>query len=366
MIVNTTSTVEQESFWDGTNRRRSLIMAGGMTLLPLDEVFPRMATVFPGFVRGDYVLLTGNSGSGKSRFARYLFVRHPINMSIKYNMPVTILYNSTEETEAKIESTFVQAYLIKKYGLNLDFYQINHYSKNALNETTMQKIREGFDFVEQKIKPHVTITNIKNPFGVYDQARNMLSKLGKLYNNGVQVRPGERFDMYIPDDPNRLFILLNDNVNNFSKEKSMTHEETIRHYSEAYCRNLLNLRFGALVVNVQQQVGDKEKVESNFSAHNMAEKLYPSLSTLAHCTHTQRDCTIGLGIYKPFKHHKIVTKYGGHEVAKIPTITGIHILKTRESQPTTANIVPLNHLNGDIFKELPKVEAQNLFSTKNQ
>jgi energy-coupling factor transporter ATP-binding protein EcfA2 len=333
-------------------------------MLPIDEVFPRMATVFPGFVRDEYVLLTGNSGSGKSRFARYLFVRHPINMHTKYKLPVHILYNSTEESITKIESTFVQAYLIKKYGINLNFYQINHYAKQALNESTMDKIREAYSFVEEKIKPFVTITNIKNPFGIYDKARSMLAGIGKLYLDGQQVPVGSRFDTYIPNDPNMMFILLNDNVNNLSKEKSMTHEETLRNFSETYCRNLLNLRFGAMVVNVQQQVGDKEKVEANYSTNNMAEKLYPSLSTTAHCTHLQRDCTIGLGIFKPYKHHRIIPKYAGHEVSKIPTITGIHILKTREAEPTTANIVPMNHQNGDIFKELPKIQERNLFSTK--
>lgn len=355
---------QYDGFMEGFERRRQATLAGKLTYLPIHDIFPRLASVFPGFIPGEYVLITGASGAAKSRFTRFLFVKHVINLIHQYGINAKIFYNSTEESLEKIESTFVQSYLFKKYKLDIPFYDIMHFLMpgKALPIDTVRKIAEGKEIVDQLIRPHMHISHETNPYGFYSILRNHFFETGTFYNEDKKVAQGEMFTRYVPNDPNSFTIGISDNINNYSAEQGKTHEATLKYFSEVYCRKIVCIKCNGIIVNVQQQVGDKERIESNFKTTAMAEKLYPSLDSLAHCTHTHRDATIALGLFKPQKFSRIMPKYGGYETKINRTLTGLHILKTRESMPVTANILPMNHLPGDIFEELPKI-GENLFST---
>lgn len=347
-----------KGFMEQFEWRRDATLKGKLTYLPIDGILPRLSDVIPGFTPSDYILITGASGSGKSRLTRFLFVKHVINMIIQYGINAKIMLNSTEETLEKIESTFVQSYLYRKFGINLGFYEIMHFRKpgQALSDEMTNKIREAWDHMNNVIRPYIDLSHEGNPYGFYKKVRNELANSGKFYNaEDKQVDVGDMFEYYLHDDPHRFVIAISDNLNNYSEEAGRNHEATLRYFSESYCRNILCLKANCIVVNVQQQVGDKERIDANFRGSNVAEKLYPSNGTLAHCTHTHRDATVVLGIHKPQKYHRIMPYYAGYEVAKNRNLTGLHILKTRESEPTIANIIPMNHLPGDIFEELPKI-----------
>lgn len=345
-------------FLEGFQQRREALDKGKLTYLPIHDILPRMSTIFPGFIPEDYVLITGASGAGKSRFTRFLFVKHVINLISMYGINAHIFYNSTEESLAKIEATFIQSYLWRKYQMDLKFYDLMQYvmPSNKLPDATVRKIMEAKEMVDKKIRPYMTLYHEHDGYTFYKKVISGLAKRGQFYNEeGSIIKTGEKIGSYSSEDPYAFNIVISDNINNYSAWEGKNHETTLRNFSELYCRNVLNLKCKAIVVNVQQQVGDKERADTNLKTSQMAEKLYPSKDGLAHCTHTQRDATVMLGIFKPHGFARVMPTYGGYPVAQTKGLTGIHILKTRESEPTIANIVPVNHLPGDTFVELPKI-----------
>lgn len=344
--------MNRKGFIENFEWRRQVALAGKHSYIPIDGILPRFSNVVPGFSPSDYVLITGASGTGKSRFTRFLFVKHIINLITSQGLEAKIIMNSTEETLEKIESTFVQSYLFRRHNLKLSFYDVMHYRKpnEALPDDVVNKIREAWKDMEHSVRPFIDLHHEGNPYGFYAKVREYLRENGRFVTeDGRDAEIGKPFAGYVPSNPYKFLIVISDNVNNYSEEAGRNHEATIRYFSETYCRNIICIKCGGIVVNVQQQVGDKERIDSNFRGANNAEKLYPSNGTLAHCSHTHRDATVVLGLHKPQKYHRIMPWYAGYEVSKNTLLTGLHILKTRESEPTIANIIPLNHLPEDIF-----------------
>ena len=105
---------------------------------------------------------------------------------------------------------------------------------------------------------------------------------------------------------------------------------------------------------VQQQVNNKEMIETNFKGATIVDKLKPSLATLAKCKATSEDCTLGIGLFDPVKVG--VTDYNGYEnLDNQPySFRSLSILKYREGELPPGAEIPLRcNFKIDEFKELP-------------
>lgn len=341
------------NFYTATETRREKIVNGIPTLIPFTS-FPRLSKFIPGIIPNDQVLITANTGVGKSRFMRKLFIKDPIKFAIENNLKIKIFLNSLEESVDKVVSTFISSFLYEHYGIQLNFYQLNNYTTEPLPLDTMLKIKEAEQYINF-LEQYLDIVHISNPYGFYKHIWDHLNKNGNFYKQGVVLTEYQTgWDKYIADDPNHIVIAITDTVNKYQEENGKGVYQTLRTFSEFYSRKLLGLQCNVINVIIQQQSPDNEKIEVNYRGKTLIEKLKPSLDALRDCRATQEDATLILGVFDP-------VKYGEYMYKSYPDLRNLKakfrsliVLKTREGELDDSNEIPLiSYLGRDEFEELP-------------
>lgn len=342
-------------FLEETKRRRRQILEGIPTFIPIRQFFPRLSRYMPGFIPGDLVIVTANSGVGKSRFTRFMFIKLPLKLQVRNpNFRVKIFLNSLEESEEKVEATFILSRLYRKYNTRITFYELNHFSEEPLDDDVMEQIAECKKFYDENIRPYLEVVIEPNPKKFYLRVLQYLKTVGTFYDETRrEVDPfKEEFDSFEYYDPRLMVIAISDTINNYDKLSDMSWYDSIKHFSAKYCRQQLCLKCKCIVVNVQQQASDKEKLEMNKLGIPIEEKLEPSLDGLGDIKITQRDATVAFGLFHPARYG--LTSHGDFNMGNMyGKYRGLFLLKTREGQFDNRNIIATEMQHGDQFVELP-------------
>lgn len=339
-------------FYKGTTNRKERIQQGIPTIIPFKS-FDRLAKFIPGIIPGEQIIICANTGIGKSRFMRKIIIKDPLRYAIENDLKIKIFLNSLEESIDKVVSTFVSSYLYEKYGLQLNFYELNNYSIEALDNDTMAKIAEAKGYVDH-LQQYIDIVHISNPYGFYLHIWKWLFKNGIFYNDNTKLESySVQWNKYVPNDPNQIVIAISDTINKYQEENGKGVYNTLRTFSEFYSRKLLGIQCNVINVLIQQLSPDKEKLELNFKGKTIIEKVKPSLDALRDCRATQEDATLIFGLFDPSKYGE--NHYQGYELNKLDgKFRSLIVLKTREGELDANNEIPLvAYLGRDEFEELP-------------
>lgn len=69
-----------------------------MKFISIEGLFPDLFKIIPGWIRGVYYCVTGATGSGKSKFARYAFAEWTYKYCTENLIPFKIIYFALEES----------------------------------------------------------------------------------------------------------------------------------------------------------------------------------------------------------------------------------------------------------------------------
>lgn len=342
-----------DSFFENSKKNKKSIDAGTPVIIPFLS-FPKLSKFIPGIVRGEQVIVSASSGVGKSRFTRKVFVKDPLKFAKDNDMKIKIVLNSLEEPPEKVASTLVSEVLYRKHGIVYNYYDLNNYRLESLSDQVMNKIEEAKNIAKERYKD-LDIVNIPSVSGFYQHCRNVLSQLGKFTYKGNVVNPGQMWDSFTYNDPSQIVIVISDTVDKYPGEnikgEYKNQYEALKFFSSVYSRNRLGIKCGVINVLVQQQVNDKEKVETTFKGTTIVEKMKPSLATLAKCKATQEDCTLGFGLFDPARVGQ--SEYGGINLNSIDfDFRALSILKSRESGIESREIPLACNMTIDEFKEI--------------
>lgn len=263
--------LSKSSFWKISSENKELIDKGFPTIVPF-STFPRLAKYIPGLVPSDYALVTANTSVGKSRFTRKVFIKNPIEFARASGIKLKILLNSLEETEAKVEQTFIAEYLFNKYGIKGSFYKLSNYNTTSLTKDQMLKVAEATIWVQENIFKYLEVFSEPNPYVFYKKTVNYLKNVGKFYTitkdiNGNVIdkslyKPkGEKpWNHYEYNEPTIVISIFDtyDAAIGYSTSHGMkyTKYEAIRKYSEQDLRGKLCKICKVIGVAVMQQVED--------------------------------------------------------------------------------------------------------------
>jgi len=342
-----------KSFYQQSLANKQSIDSGKPVIIPW-TFSNKLSQYIPGIVRGEQVLVTASSGVGKSRFTRKVFVKDVLKYANEHNMPVKIILNSLEEPAEKVASTLIAEIYYRKYNTSLDYYTLNNYREKSLDDLTMKRVSECVEIAESKYSD-LEVVQIPSATGFYKHCRDYLATVGKFVHEGKEVDRGEMWSTYIPDDPTRLVICISDTIDKYPGEhiqgQSMSQYETLKMFSNVYMRSRLGLKCGTINVLVQQQVSDKEKVETTYKGSTILEKMKPSLATLAKCKLTQEDATLAFGLFDPKRVGE--KEYGGLILDELGfSFRSLSVLKTREGAVEDREIPLACNFVIDEFKEI--------------
>ena len=329
----------------------------------------RLEKYLPGVEQDTYYLLTANSGVGKSKLARYLFIHNPYQYLQAHpdtDIKLTIKYFSLEESKKKVILSEISRYLFTKYNISISIKQLQSRGRyNTISTDILEKIKEAEQYVEGFLEVVDIIDSIRNPTGIYKYMRDFALTIGRYYDkDGVELSQQEHDDItlgrgeaykkisfYRKYHPKHYVIVLTDHIGLLETEDGLSQWETIGLFSSKYCLRFRD-KFGFSPVNVQQQASDKEKLQFTHSGKSIEEKLEPSLDGLGDNKTTQRDANVVLGLFAPDRYG--ITSHIGYDVGFFKDrYRSMSILKDRDG--TANKRLPL-FFNGasDFFKELPK------------
>lgn len=349
-----------EEYSKEIDERQVRLNKGVPTMIPFKS-FPRLSKKVPGIIPGDSVLITGTTGTGKSRFTRSV-LKDTISFCESNNLDVDIIINSLEESREKFIVSSLASSLWKNFSIKTSFFDLANYSTVPMTKT----LREQIDFCKEdvnKLQKYVELVHIANPYGFFVHILKHLFNTGKFYLGTKQVtlfedvkKNSNNWDRYVPNNPNRIVVVVSDTLDAYQSESSKTKYETILTFSKFFTRKILGLQCNVISIFVQQQSSDLERIQTNFKGKTEIEKLKPGLDSLLTCKAVAQDCGLVIGIFDPVKYGETeYLKYSRLDELKDADFRSLVILKTREGEKTTDNEVPVAaYFSRDEFIELPR------------
>lgn len=334
----------------------------------------RLEHYLPGVEQDTYYLVTANSGIGKSKLVRYLFIHNPytyVQNNPDSGIELKIIYFSLEESRKKIILAEISKYLFTTYGMSISSKELQSRGRyNTVSTDVLEKIDEAEEYINKYLETVEIVDNIRNPTGMYKHVMKYALTIGRYYDRDnvplteeehqqVLRAEGEvykKIAYYKKNNPKHYVIVITDHLKLMSGEKDYPEgKPTMNKWSSDYCLRMRD-KLGFIPVNVQQQASDKEKLEFTNMGKSIEEKLEPSLDGLGEHKLTQQDANVVLGLFAPDRYR--IENHNGYDITMLrDRYRSLSILKDRDG---TANIkVPL-FFNGaaDFFKELPRLDDQ--------
>ena len=282
--------------------------------------FPRLADKFPGWERGMYVIITANSGIGKTKLAKYLMITSLMRyQEINPGTEIHVRWYALEEPSSEFAISFVSIMLAVEHGIFLSPAQLKSLGSTTLTDGTLKIVEQVTDRLNKFMENVEVIDHIMNPFGIWKDVREFADSRGKFFyqkdeeSPKTQVKVGDGFNIYEPDNPKEFVFIATDHISLLHREKAHKSDyEAIGKYSKDYCLGMMVKRLNYTVCNVQQQVSDSEKMQWNYKGQAVEAKVEPSLDGLANNKETQRDADMVLGIFAPTRYE--ISNYHGYKI----------------------------------------------------
>lgn len=275
--------------------------SGVISYLPWTDM-PKLSNLYPGVIPATYTIISADSGAGKSKTWRALFVNHVLdflerNPTVKY----TILANCLEESEDDIKDAFLISSLARK-GIFITPFELNGYSENSLSPEKMAAIAAESEYLNGVLSNVLVYLDEGNPFGFYKKVRAFAAENGKFIKGDAEVDIHSSkeipWDRYVKNDPNHIVVALIDHITLFSAEAGKSKYQSLEYLSQEYLRRKISKSFGFHVVVVQQQV--KRQKDFDRKGNLIIPKLYPSGEDLSEIKITYNDCLTFFGLFSPY------------------------------------------------------------------
>lgn len=333
--------------------------SGGFT--SISPPFPRLAEVYPGYEKGKYFIFTASSGIGKTKFTKFFAISSVYDF-IKKNPSIKakIKYFALEETEDEFWLSFLSTMLYEKHKIELSTTQLKSLGRFTISDEHLEKINECKEYIEELSKFIEVIDYIHNGFGIYKNVREYFNnpEIGK-HNTITTKEDVEIVTGYTHNDSDIYNFIITDHISLLSPESingvKMDLRESMGHFSKEYCLKGFCKRYNCIVINVQQQSAEKEKLEFH-QGNTIDQKMEPSLDGLANNKETQRDADVILSLFAPARYS--MPSHRKYDITKLgDKYRSLKFLKDRHYG--CANLyIPL-YFNGaaNYFEELPSVDS---------
>lgn len=314
--------------------------------------FKRLVEYLPNIQQGTYYLLGGATKAGKTTLADDCFLYNPydyLKAHPESNITLDIDYFSYEiEKKVKIVKGIARK-LWWDHGIIADVNQIlsrgNSHCEDGLYELILT-YKQYFEDMEDMVTIH---DSVDNPTGIYKFLLNKAEKHGKVVKKNINKDPdGEpiwRIDSYVPDNPNRYWIVMIDHIALMTNERGFSTKQNIDKMSQylVHLRNVYNI----IPVVIQQLAFDSESDD-----RHKAGRLTPTIKDFGDSKYTTRDANVIMAVFDPARHN--MERFQNYDIRRLKnTFRNIEIIANRDGEPNVN--IGLNFIGpSGTFRELPK------------
>lgn len=274
-------------------QKRADYLSNNLSYIPTDKELGIFTEWLGGFMRGDYIGVTGGTSSAKSQFTRNVFMFSPIAWAIKNKVNIKILWFGMEESEQEGKYYLLSWLLFKTFQVRYNIEHFEGVAKTMFDKDLpyLDKVEPYFDMFWSRIEFYDDIYTTE---GIHTAVLKSAATRGKFYQGDVvltDVAANTPYDRYIADDPNEFVIVVGDHfglIEPSDGEKS--DREAMVRMSRIF-RNQFCKKLNYIGVGVVQQMLAMENLESI-----KAEMVYSSIQGFADCKTIARDMLTILGI----------------------------------------------------------------------
>lgn len=141
---------------------------GYFNCIPFDEM-ERLEKYIPGIEQSTYYLVTANSGIGKSKLVRNLFIQSPYEYVKNHpedDIKLDIIYFSLEESKEKVILSLISKYLYYRHRLSIGIKKLQSIGRhNTISPDVLEKIKEAKDYVNEFLERVQIVDYVRNPTG---------------------------------------------------------------------------------------------------------------------------------------------------------------------------------------------------------
>lgn len=352
-----------DNFLEKVEENKMRLESGNYNCIPLP--FPRMKYYIPGIQKSKNVIVTANSGVGKTQLVKFIYVYHAYLWCKKNKVPLKIFYFALEESKEEFIANAVCFFLKHEYNIDVDKDTILSMREVPISNYIMDKIKQLSPLMEDFLNVVDIQDNISNPTGIFLYLKEYAENNGVKHFKTITIEGEEKqvFDRYEQNNPEEYRIAITDHIGLLQPEQGMTLHQTLSYFSAEYGRKNLSKRYHYCFVIVQQQSAASEAKEYNNRGELNFSKLEPSLSDLGDNKYTQRDAHLVLGLFAPDRYE--IVNYKGWSILKLQdNYRCIQVLKNRDG---SSNLRGHLYFNGAVgkFCELPKINKDNTIDNLN-
>jgi replicative DNA helicase len=338
---------------------------GKFNCIPLP--FERLTQIIPGFQQGTNIIITANSGVGKSLLTKYMTVFWPYiwckenpESGISFKSIYFALEESKEEFIASATSFFLHYY--KNIKVSPDDILSMH-KDTILDNNTLQAIEELGPIMEDFLSKVDIQDTIGNVTGAYKYVRQYATDNGTHHYKTIKIdgQDVEVYSHYEPNDPDEYMFIQSDHDSLWNPESGESLHNTMSKWSATYGRKQITKHFNYISVNVQQQNAASEQQQYDNKGNPIFNKLRPSLSELADNKLTARNAFLVFGLFAPDRYE--IPTYNGYNIYKMKdNYRSLSVLKNRRGRSSIETSLYFDGATCN-FKELPRVSKSELSAT---
>ena len=323
-----------------------------MRFISIEKLFPDLFKVIPGWIKGTYYCITGATGTGKSKFARYAFAEWTYKYCKENNIPFIVIYFALEESVDFFWSTIILGKLNERTGKNFTYYQYKgfHEGMEAEDYLEIDKFMPEIEDMKKYIKVY---DDVSNPTGLLRTIEDELKPYGKLVKSEpIMDEQGNAIvhKTFVYDNPDFHAVVVADHLGLLSPEANKfalvnNLHLAISKWSE-YVVKLVCKRYNCIVANVHQQEMAGEN-NDNFKLN----RLEPSEAKLGDNKIIGRDYMVTFGLFNPAKYG--LTRYFDYNIRDFGKhFRSLSLIKHRNGEPEVLKALWFEGI-GNKFEELP-------------
>lgn len=262
--------------------------------------FERLQEYIPIIERGHSIGVLGATGSGKSRFTRFLFIYHCYKFAKQNNYPLKIIYLPLEDNKEKVYLNMICHYLYELYDIYISLQELSSKGKRVLPDFVKEKIEEAEDFFKEFEEIVTVVDGLNEPTEIYEYFESYAKANGRIESYVVDVNgsPKKQYRYVANNDVHTIGIV--DNMSNIDIENGAQNErEAIVKFCKKYTRGRLCNFFNFTMVQVLQQDFQSERQSFTRDGESIVGKLEPSLAGIGDAKTIARSMHLVLGIFHP-------------------------------------------------------------------
>lgn len=271
---------------------------GGYTGIPTS--FKKLREYIPCTEKGYSIGILGATGSGKSRFTRYMYVYEPYKFFKETGYPIRIFILGLEDNKEKIYRSLICHYLFELYNIYITLQELDSKGDRILPVFVADKIVEAEEFFKEFEKTVTILDGIHTPSAISKYFEQYALSTGKIQSVDIEIE-GKivKQSKYTANNDVHTLIIV-DNLSNIdTEEKLPTEREAMTYFCKKIVRERFCNYFNFTVVQVIQQDFATERQSFNRDGNTILAKLEPSLASIGDSKVISRAMHIVYGLFNP-------------------------------------------------------------------